>query len=433
MEKYIDKIKSLIPYSGFGKSKLKGIFVIIDGLGDLPCRILNEMTPLEAAETPNLDFFSARGELGYMYPVKPNFIPESDEALLSIFRNSISTKVRGQLEARGIGLKLTRGDLALRVNFATIDSESKEIFDRRAGRTLSTSEAEILADAIMKIKMPFPFEFIPTSQHNAVLVFRGGFSEDITGNDITYIQGKTNIHDKVRVSKPLNNDENSQYTSNVLNEFLERAHELLESHPINVERMRKGLLPANYLLVRGPGIEIPKLKLYRKWVSAAYTPLEVGFSKVSGMQTLNFDYPKLINFDSYSNSYEALRRACRFATSIVKTYSKNSDYIYIHIKETDLPGHDNKPVEKKLMLEYLDSTLFYFLRKFAPQNGIKIVVTGDHSTPCKNKGHSANPVPVLFYNNSILRERGFNEKEARKGSLGKILGKDLLEKVGFAK
>ncbi len=433
MDKYVNKIKDLISYSGFGKCKLKGILVIIDGLGDLPCNLLGGKTPLEAAKTANLDFFATRGELGYMYPVKPNFIPESDEAILSIFRNNISSSVRGQLEARGIGLNLTRGDLALRVNFATIDPDSKEIFDRRAGRTLSANEAIVLADSIRKIKLPFPFEFIPTSQHNAVLVFRGGFSDDITGNDVSYTQGKKNFYNKVGRSKALNNDENSQYTSNVLNEFLERVHGLLENHPINMERIRKGLLPANYLLVRGPGIEMPKLNIYRKWVSAAYTPLEVGFSKVSGMETLNFNYPNLNDFDSYSNSYEALRQACKFIINIIKTYSKSSEYVYVHIKETDLPGHDNKPIEKKLMLEYLDSTLFSFLRKFAPQNKIKVVITGDHSTPCKLKSHSANPVPVLFYNNSILRERGFSESSCRKGNLGGILGKDLLEKVGFVK
>jgi len=69
------------------------------------------------------------------------------------------------------------------------------------------------------------------------------------------------------------------------------------------------------------------------------------------------------------------------------------------------------------MLEHIDKTLFSFLRKFAPKNKIKVVVTADHSTPCKLKLHSADPVPVMLYNNSIPREKKFNEKEARKGSL----------------
>ena len=85
------------------------------------------------------------------------------------------------------------------------------------------------------------------------------------------------------------------------------------------------------------------------------------------------------------------------------------------------------------MLEYIDKTLFKFLRKFAPPNKIKILVTGDHSTPCKLKAHSADPVPVLFYNDSIPKEKQFSEKEARKGTLGGFMGNELLKKVGFLK
>ena len=113
---------------------------------------------------------------------------------------------------------------------------------------------------------------------------------------------------------------------------------------------------------------------------------------------------------------------------------KTSEYLYIHIKETDLPGHDNKPLEKKEMLEYIDKTLFKYIRKVAPPNEIKVVVTGDHSTPCKLKDHSSDPVPVLFYNNKeVPEEKHFNEKECRKGRVGRILGKDLLKRVGFSK
>ena len=100
---------------------MKGVFIIIDGLGDLPNDQLGGKTPLEAASTPNLDFLATRGEMGYMYPVKPGFIPESDEAIVSIFGNELISSTRGQLEARGSDLKLTRGDLAFRVNFGTID------------------------------------------------------------------------------------------------------------------------------------------------------------------------------------------------------------------------------------------------------------------------------------------------------------------------
>jgi len=275
--------------------------------------------------------------------------------------------------------------------------------------------------------------FNPTIQHRAVLVFRGGFSDNISGNDSTYIQGKLKIENKIGICKPLDDEENTQYTSNLVNEFIERAYEILDKHPINQERKRKGLLPANYLFVRGAGIEVPKLKIYKKWMSVAYMPLEIGFSKLCGMKVLSFEYPQLEGLDAYENLWDGLKKAIKFSIKSLKKNYKNVDYAYIHLKETDLPGHDNKPFEKKLMLEYIDKTFFKFLRKFAPSNKIKVVVTADHSTPCKLKAHSADPVPVLFYNDSIPKKKKFCEKEAKIGTLGRIIGKELFEKVGFSK
>ncbi|MCK5149649.1 hypothetical protein KAJ87_01875 [Candidatus Pacearchaeota archaeon] len=413
---------------------MKGIFVILDGIGDLPCKQFGEKTPLEVAYTPNLDFLATRGEMGYLYSVRPGFIPESDEAIVSIFGNDLISSTRGQLEVRGTDIKLTRGDLALRVNFATIDSfEEGNILDRRVGRTLTNQEADVLSKALNKIKLPCEFVFKPTIQHRAVLVFRGGFSDNILGNDATYHQGKSRRIDKIGFCKALDDDENSQYSANIVNEFLERAHEVLNEHPLNKERKKRGLLPANYLFIRGAGIEIPKLKSYAGWISANYMPLEIGFSRVCGMKNFSFEYPKLRNLDAYANLYEGLAKACKFSIKILKKNYKNVDYAYIHLKETDTPGHDNKPFEKKLMLEYIDKTFFKFLRKFAPPNKIKVVVTADHSTPCNLKNHSADPVPVLFYNDSIPKEKKFNEKEAKKGTLGRMVGGELLKKVGFVR
>jgi 2,3-bisphosphoglycerate-independent phosphoglycerate mutase len=440
---------------------MKGILVVIDGIGDFPCRQLDGKTPLEAAETPNLDFLATRGEMGYMYPVRPGFIPESEEAIVSIFGNELIDSTRGQLEARGTDIKLTRGDLALRTNFATIDNlKEGNINDRRAGRTLTTAEAEELAKALNKIKMPCKFIFKPTVQHRGVLVFRGGFSDNITGNDSTYSKGEAKEAEKIGIFKALDDDENSQYTVNILREFINKAFGVLDNHPVNKERKRKGLLPANYLLVRGAGIEPPKLKYYKRWLSVVYMPLETGFSKVSGMNIFSFDYPRLKSLDSYENLRDGLEKACGFSIKVLKKNHKNADYAYIHIKETDLPGHDNKPVEKKLMIEYIDKTLFKFLKEFAPPKRIKVVVTADHSTPSRLKAHSSDPVPVLFYSGKppgrrkritaffktatqkiplrLLKEpekkekgEKFCEKNARKGDLGRIMGKELLEKVGF--
>ena len=415
---------------------MKGVFIIIDGLGDLPNKLLGDKTPLEAAQMPNTDFLATRGELGYMYPVKPGFIPESDEAIVSIFNNSLISSTRGQLEVRGSDIDLTRGDLALRVNFATIDNlEKGNILDRRAGRTLTNAEAKELASALnSKLKISAKFLFEPTIQHRAALVFRGGFSDNITGNDLTYYQGKSQEIHKIQKCKAQDDDENSSYTANVVNEFLEKAFEILNNHPVNKARREKGLMPANYLLVRGAGVEAPKLKQYKKWMSINYMPLEIGFSKCSGMTNFAFNYPRLRELDAYENLWRGLKKACKYSIKVLKKQMKKFDYCYIHLKETDLPGHDNKPIEKKLMLEYIDITLMKYLRKVCPPKQIKVVVTGDHSTPCKLKNHSADPVPVLLYNNQeVPKEKTFCERECRKGSLGRMNGNEILKKVGFGK
>ncbi|MEM3091895.1 MAG: alkaline phosphatase family protein [Candidatus Pacearchaeota archaeon] len=451
---------------------MKGVLVILDGLGDLPSKQLGGKTPLEAANTPNLDFFATYGKTGYMYPVKPNFIPGSDESIVSLFGNNLSDSSRGQLEARGAGIKTSHGDLALRVNFASINSLSEgDIIDRRVGRTLTTKEAEILSKDLNKIKLSCNFIFKSTIQHRAVLVLKGGFSDNIICNDPIYSRDNPKNSEKISTFKALDEEEDTQYTVNILREFAEKAFELLDKHPINEKRRIKGFPPANYLLMRGAGSEIPKLKKYRKWLSIVYMPLEIGFSELSGMNVFSFEYPELKNLDSYENLWEGLKKACNFTIDTIKKNYKNSDYAYIHIKETDLPGHDNKPIEKKMMLEYLDKTLFQFLREFAIQKKIKIVVTGDHSTPCKLKSHSADPVPVLFYEGGLnpkesffdsflnnfntnniqkffsrkekndertkskesIKKIKFCERTVKSGALGEIKGKDLLNKVGFNK
>jgi len=414
--------------------KMKGIFVIMDGLGDLPTASLGGKTPLEAAKTPYLDFLATRGELGYMYPVRVGYAPSSDESIASIFRNDIKNLSRGELEAYGAGLNPKKGDLVLRVDFGTIDSlEKGNILDRRVGRTLSTKEAKKLAHSLNKIDFPYKFKFISTNQHRALLLIRGDFSSKITGNDLTYSNGKAKEVKKIGNCVPLSKDKLSKKTSEVLNEFLKESFHILNNHPVNFNRRKKGLLPANYLLVRSPGTQKPHLVQYKNWISAHYMAMEEGFSYLSGMKNYSFKYPPLRGVDAYKNLWSGLRKAVKNSIKVLKRNKNKAEYCYIHLKETDLPGHDNKPHVKKQMIEYIDKTLFKFLARIAPMKRIKIVVTGDHSTPCKLKEHSSDPVPVLFYNLGIPKQKKFNEKEARLGKLGKIMGKDLLKKVRFVK
>lgn len=415
--------------------KIKKILIILDGLADLPIDQLGEKTPLDISNTPNLDFFAKNGRLGYMFPINELTIPGSDNALLSIFGNDPKLCKRGTYEAIGAGFELKRGDLALRTNFVTIENlKTKKVIDRRAGRTLTTKEAQSLAEALnSKIKILCNFEFKSTVQHRGVLVFRGGFSDNISNIDNEWtIPGKSSKY--FRFSLPLDDDENSKHSSNILNDFITQAFKILNIHPVNLERKRRGLLPANMIFTRGGGVDIPKIKQYRSWMSINSMPLEIGIAKLSKMKNFSFKIPELNTIDAYKNLMASLNKNIKFSIKTLKRNHKDFLGCYIHFKETDIPGHDNKPYEKKNMIELIDKKFFSFLRKIALKHNWKVVVTCDHSTPCKLKSHSNHPVPVLVYDGKEKDDsHRFTEIESRIGSLGKFYGKDFIMKTGLNK
>ena len=365
--------------------------MILDGVADLPCKALNEKTPLEAAETPNLNEIASKSRIDYCYTVKEGYVPESDAGVISLLGYDIVHEKRGSLEAVGVGVKLRNGDLALRCNFATVDSLDDKycnILDRRAGRTLTTREAELLAKEINEnVTLPFPFKFIPAVQHRGVLVIRGGFSDNITKVDATE-------NGKLVWAKPLDDEEDSKLAADLINMFVRRSHEVLDKHPINLERVRKGLFSANILLCRGAGNEVPRFKkLKGKWVAAGYMPLEIGIAKATGMEVHPISYPKLKGIDVYENLYEGLKKDIKHSIKMIRKYRKKADYFYIHIKATDIPGHDGKPYDKVKMIEMVDKRLFSYLRKILKDE--RLIVTADHTTACSKKAHTADPVPVL--------------------------------------
>ena len=414
---------------------MKGVFVILDGVADEPCEALGGKTPLEAARTPNLDDFARKSKLDYCYPVNELIVPESSSAIVSLLGQDPSNAPRGPLEAMGLGIKINKGDLVLRINFATIDSLDKgNILDSRAGRTLTTKEAEILAKAVNEnVKIPYKFELYPGIGHRGVLIFRGGFSDNITNADPFYGEGsaKSSVNPRVVYSKPMDDEDESKHSADMLNMFLRHSHEVLEKHPLNIERRKKGLFAANFILARDAGNEPIKLKKMKgKWMALGYMPLEKGIATAAGMQLYSFRYPKLKGIDVYDNLFSGLKKATKYACRMIKRNKSKADYFYVHFKETDTPGHDNKPLEKMKMVELIDERFFGFLKKY--MDDVKIVVTADHTTACRKKAHSKEPVPVLTYNFTKGREgQRFIEGDGLKGK--KIIGRKLLDETLFKK
>src|ERR1700690_3143913 len=219
-------------------------------MGDLPIKSLGNKTPLEVAETPNMDALAKTGKTGLMYSVKKGVAPESDVAVISLlgydpFKYSTG---RGVIEAAGAGLNMKDGDLALRCNFATL-GKGKNILDRRVARSLSTEEATELTKAVNKdVKLesyPATFEFCNTLGHRAVLLIRSKakpLSSNITNSDPAYtiVNGigvaKAEVEMVLQTCEPTDKTEAAKVSAGLLTEFIEKPDKLWENHSINQKR-----------------------------------------------------------------------------------------------------------------------------------------------------------------------------------------------------
>ncbi len=412
---------------------MKGVFVIMDGVADEPNSALKGKTPLEVAKTPNLDWFASRAKLDYCHTVKEDVAPESSSAVISLLGYDPNFISRGVLEAIGAGVDVRTGDLVFRTNFGTIDSlKEGNVLDRRAGRTLSTNEARTLTEAVNdKLRERFGFKLYSTIQHRGVLVFKGGFSDNISNVDPHYANGAVSSSSKLEFSQPMDDEDDSRLSADIVNSFVRHSHEVLDHHPVNIDRARKGLFSANFIFCRGPGSKVIKFrKLNGKWLALGYMPLEKGIAKVTGMEVYSFKYPKMKGIDVYKNLFDGLNLATKYARRMIWWKAKKFDYFYVHFKETDVPGHDGNVMDKIKMIEYIDQNFFGFLRKFI--GDAKLIVCADHTTSCRQKKHTDQPVPVLTYPHPSGKEvegQRYTEEFGRTGR--KIMGRKLLEENFF--
>ena len=411
----------------------KLIYVLLDGVGDRPNPKLNYLTPLEAAYTPNLDKLVRKGISGIVHPVGKGISPESDIAVFCMLGYDLSSNYfgRGVVETIGVGMNFKNGDLALRANFATL-GDNGIVTDRRAGRNLSQKEAGDLADSINNAKLSHnaSFEFVPTIAHRAILNLKTEnkkLSAEISNTDPAYdriggigVAKETNEKLYLQKSRPLKDIEGARLAADLVNEFTEKVISILKTHKVNTIREKNGMKPANILLLRDAGDTLPNItkipdRFRVKFASILDMPVEKGVSKITGMR----DY-KAGNISDY-------HAKAKKTTELLQTH----DGVYIHIKGPDEPGHDGDAERKTKIVEQIDSDFFSTLIQEVDLEHTIFLISADHSTPCTIKGHSADPVPVLISGHKVEPDNvcRFTEKEAAKGGLGVMLGKNVLPKA----
>jgi 2,3-bisphosphoglycerate-independent phosphoglycerate mutase len=402
-------------------------YVLLDGCGDRPTPSLNFTTPLEAANTPHMDAIARRSKMGTVITVGKNIAPESDIAVFNMLGYSFPKGYpgRGVIESIGAGLDFRNGDLALRANFAT--TEGGMISDRRAGRDLTKEETDGLDEALRRIKLKDArFEFKSTVSYRAVLVIRADepLSGEISNTDPAYVRTRgfgaardVKGAEKVQSCKPLNGTKGAKRAAQLVNDFLSQAAKVLDESRVNAERRKQGKRAANLILLRDAGDHLPEVTPFRerygvKGVALVEMPAEVGIARLLGMKEV-----MLKDHKDLAKKAESFRREL-----------SEGVLVYAHIKGPDEFGHDGDAMGKKKNIENIDSVFFGAIAEKA--RDVKMGISCDHATPSVMKMHSSDPVPLLITTESRDRDCcRFTESDAAKGSLGTLMGSEVLPKL----
>jgi 2,3-bisphosphoglycerate-independent phosphoglycerate mutase len=418
------------------------LYVILDGLGDDPIDDFDGKTPLEAAATPHLDSLAARGTNGTVVTVGEGIAPESDIAVFAIlgYDPFAHHTGRGPIEALGAGISFDYGDLAYRVNFATVEESDDgwTIVDRRVGRGLSSDEAHALA-AEVQDKVIFDdatFTFRATVGHRGVVVFYPGadpFSALVENSDPAYgRQGLLGValekfDEKVVTVAPLEGyeeDEGAKRAAAVTNTWLREVFDVLDASDVNAKRRDRGLLPANFVLTRDGGDHLPELQPFEekfglKMGCFVELPVEVGIARLTSMEEI--DAPVgMAEPDQYRAWAEVAARV-----------APDFDAIYIHIKGPDVPAHDGDHEAKRASIEAIDGQFFGPLLDAVDLDSHMIAVTADHSTSCPRKAHTDGPVPLLVAGGGVSGDGvdSYGERAALDGGLGRLKGPEIIPTV----
>jgi 2,3-bisphosphoglycerate-independent phosphoglycerate mutase len=415
------------------------LYVILDGLGDDPLDALNGKTPLEAARTPLLDRLASKGRNGYVTTVGTGIAPESDIAVFSILGYDPREQHtgRGPLEAVGAGLEVRDGDLAYRVNFATVERDGDEwlIIDRRVGRDLSSDEAHALATEVQdRAVIPeATFDFRATVGHRGVLVLRsteGTLSAEVVNSDPAYGRegalgvAKEKFENKVVHVTPIagyEDDPSARRAAELTNAWLRASYDVLANSGINKERQARGKMPGNFILTRDGGDHIPDLVPFKERFGPAMgcfveMPVELGIARLMGMGVVEAPTDM-----EPRDQYEAW---AKLALDAIEGY----DGLYIHIKGPDVPAHDGDHEAKMKSIEDIDETFFGPLLDALDLRKSIVAVTADHSTSCARKAHTDGPVPLLVSGGNISSDgvNSFGETASRGGSLGHLAGTEIV-------
>lgn len=387
-------------------------------MADEPIEELDGRTPLEYAKTPTLDALAPVSEIGLAYTIPEGMSPGSDTANLSVlgYNPKLYYTGRSPLEALSIGVDMKPDDVALRTNLITVSDgdepyEEKTILDHSSGE-ISTGDAAILLEAVRAELEDEMYHFYVGTSYRHLLIWEKGSVVPLTPP-----------HDVLgqRVGAHLPADGKLRWMQ-------ERSYEILSRHPINLERKKKGLNPANSCWFWGAGTR-PALasfeeKNHKRGAMISAVDLLKGIAVGAGMKNIQVEGA---NGQLHTN-YEGKAQAA--ADALLK---EDFDFVYVHVEAPDEMGHQGSWERKVQSIEYLDQRLIRNLKDALDASGesYRMLVLPDHPTPVRVRTHTSDPIPFLLYD-STKEHKGpgvYSEKSAKESGFVVERGYELIDRL----
>jgi len=380
---------------------MKYLVILGDGMADRPIDVLGGKTPLEYANTPMMDELAAKGEVGMVHTIPDGMKPGSDTANLSVLGYDPKKYYSGRspLEALSIGVPMKDSDIALRCNIVTLSEEEENYEDRtiidHSSGEIETEECAVLLEAVRKELENEEFKFyVGTSYRHCLIWDKGEVVDLVQPHDVL----GQNIGDKLPDNPKLR-------------EMMKRSYDILVNHPINIERKKRGLNPANSCWFWGAGTK-PSLypfeeRAHVKGAMISAVDLLKGIAVGTSM--------KVIEVEGATGGLDT-NYAGKAQAALEVLTKEGYDFVYVHLEGPDEMGHQGSVEKKVKAIEYLDEKIIRPIVEGLEAAGeeFRMVILPDHPTPICIRTHSADNVPYLLYDSRRQRRKiGFyNEREA---------------------
>lgn len=396
---------------------MKYIVILGDGMADEPIGALGGKTPLACAETPVMDELASKGEMGMVQNVPAGMAPGSDVANLSVlgYDPAVCYSGRSPLEALSVGVAMEPTDIVLRCNIVTLTEEEpyakKTILDHSSGE-ISTADADILMDAIREAFNSDEFQYYTGTSYRHITIWKNGTMPQLEPphDHLTHVIGP------YLPKEPK------------LRAMMEKSFDILNTHPLNLERAANGRNKANSLWFWGAGTK-PSLQNFTektglKGAMVSAVDLLKGIAVGAGMKV--YQVPGATG--SIDTNFEGKAQAAIDALTL-----DGCDFVYVHVEAPDEMGHQGLLKEKIQSIEYLDRRLIAPVKKAMEDAGedFRMLVLPDHPTPIRLRTHTGDPVPYVLYDSTRQRKsiQKYTEAEAEATGNYEPNGYRLIERL----